>query len=515
MSFYLILFLLPLFFLFLHFLYQFLLIIKNIYFKDLKIPFVGFQFLFSPFKLPFIAQHIYYGNFKHLLNLSNKFGKIFKISFPFCNVICISDKYILKELFKNNNFYCKPLHYYYPYTLFAENILSAPNMEIWKRHHKVCVPAFSSKNLEFTCKQTVLSMDLLFSQWDSCQVDDNTKNGNVLNLNDFALVTLDVLGKVGFGIDFNIFVDNITKNGNTTTIGKQFRQELELLLSKGLFLYKFLKSFPYLRTIIFNYLKITKAKEFVEFHLNEMIKNRKIELLNNTNMERDDLLSLLIEANEMENNLLTEKEVISNAFIFCLAGHETTATLMEWVCYRLAKHLDLQELLFNEIKNINLPKYEDFDKLIYLQAFIMETLRIHPSIAMVIKEVIKDHSIKGNNNELYDFKKGNNVMILIYATHYNEEIWNNPLEFNPMRFIENEKILIPNDCSWIPFSMGNRKCIGYKMALLEAAMITCRLLQKYKLEMITNENIETIGVKAGISLRPTDNLKIKLIKRNN
>ncbi|KAL9642910.1 hypothetical protein ABK040_010605 [Willaertia magna] len=232
-------------------------------------------------------------------------------------------------------------------------------------------------------------------------------------------------------------------------------------------------------------------------------------------MERDDLLSLLIEANEMENNLLTEKEVISNAFIFCLAGHETTATLMEWVCYRLAKHLDLQELLFNEIKNINLPKYEDFDKLIYLQAFIMETLRIHPSIAMVIKEVIKDHSIKGNNNELYDFKKGNNVMILIYATHYNEEIWNNPLEFNPMRFIENEKILIPNDCSWIPFSMGNRKCIGYKMALLEAAMITCRLLQKYKLEMITNENIETIGVKAGISLRPTDNLKIKLIKRNN
>ena len=79
------------------------------------------------------------------------------------------------------------------------NILSAEDGVEWKRHHRVCAPAFSTANLQCMCVAAVRSTDLLVeSKWEEMLRRD--KEGFRLDLNDFSDVTLDVIGKAGFGV---------------------------------------------------------------------------------------------------------------------------------------------------------------------------------------------------------------------------------------------------------------------------------------------------------------------------
>ena len=73
---------------------------------------------------------------------------------------------------------------------------SVSGSESWKRHFKVCNPGFSPKNLEFVCKVASASSDLLFKDWNKKIEKDNHM---ILNVTDYSDLTLDVLGKAGFG----------------------------------------------------------------------------------------------------------------------------------------------------------------------------------------------------------------------------------------------------------------------------------------------------------------------------
>ena len=79
------------------------------------------------------------------------------------------------------------------------NILSAQDGPDWKRHHRVCAPAFSTANLQCMCVAAVKSTDLLVeTRWE--ELLRGKKEGFRLDLHDFSDVTLDVIGKAGFGV---------------------------------------------------------------------------------------------------------------------------------------------------------------------------------------------------------------------------------------------------------------------------------------------------------------------------
>lgn len=82
---------------------------------------------------------------------------------------------------------------------------------------------------------------------------------------------------------------------------------------------------------------------------------------------------------------LTEDEMISNSFIFLLAGYETTANCLGFTAYLLAKHPEVQERLFEEIRNVVglvlTPDYDKAQKLPYLEMVISESLRILPPVS--------------------------------------------------------------------------------------------------------------------------------------
>ncbi|GAB0089289.1 probable cytochrome P450 6a14 [Sergentomyia squamirostris] len=110
------------------------------------------------------------------------------------------------------------------------------------------------------------------------------------------------------------------------------------------------------------------------------------------NVHRDDFLNLLIQlknkgkldgAEEKEVGKITSNELIANAYLFLMAGFETSSTTMKFCLLELAQYPEIQNRVREEIKSIllnndNKITYESLSQMKYLEQVINETLRKHP-----------------------------------------------------------------------------------------------------------------------------------------
>ena len=154
----------------------------------------------------------------------------------------------------------------------------------------------------------------------------------------------------------------------------------------------------------------------------------------------------------MEHSLFTE--MIS--LIFTLAGEETTSTTLGWILYELSKNPHIQERARSEIKKLHpnneKPNAESFEKLEYVNALIMETLRLHPAVYSALKVANKDVTLGE-----YKIPKGTFIETHISGTHKD---WPEAEVFNPDRFMDAEfRSKCQHDYSFLAFSSGLRKCI--------------------------------------------------------
>ncbi|KAG2392370.1 hypothetical protein C9374_012622 [Naegleria lovaniensis] len=489
------------------------------------------QLIFAPFKIPIISDYVYFGSHETIQKLIREKGdpktQTVRVSLMSRNAVIISDKNLLKELLivKGNNF-IKPIATYDAFNVFGPNILSIldANSEAWKNHHRVASGAFASKNLEYMSTVASNSVDLIRStKWDKEIEASKTRSIMIDSNSDFSDITLDVLGKAGFGLDFSIF-DQVSKEG------RNFRNALEIMFTKGIILRRFILpnallswTLPYLS----KWMGVTQAHQVVSKKLDEIIHERRKEMIHkgdsnvtsdSSSDERKDLLSILVEANINEKGLLNDEELKSDAFIFSLAGHETTSTALQWTCYELAKRPHIQQHVREEIDallgkglNARSPNYDHYPHLNYVNAVIMESMRIHPPVTQVVR-VTKKTTQVGD----IVIPKDTGVLVSIFSANRSERNWDRPEEFIPERFPMNyeEQAKIQHDFAWLPFSAGNRKCIGFKFALIEACIILSRLLQFYTLELgndESNPNDQVTDVK-GVTVRP-GNLKLILKHR--
>ncbi|PVG00144.1 cytochrome P450 [Serendipita vermifera] len=113
--------------------------------------------------------------------------------------------------------------------------------------------------------------------------------------------------------------------------------------------------------------------------------------------DMNDLLSNLVRsalASQANGGpVLSEDEIIGNAYIYLLAGHETTAHSLAWMLALLAAYPDKQEKLYEEIieqDHSNDTVLEDYPKFRYALATYYETLRLFPPVQQIPKRVEHD-----------------------------------------------------------------------------------------------------------------------------
>ncbi|CAB4378828.1 unnamed protein product [Rhizophagus irregularis] len=104
------------------------------------------------------------------------------------------------------------------------------------------------------------------------------------------------------------------------------------------------------------------------------------------------------------------------------------------------------------------------------------------------------------------------VIVNAWQIHHNPQYWENPKQYNPERFLNNEK---RHPFAWIPFSAGPRNCLGQNFSLMEQKVIISMLLLKYNWTLPDNSiNKDKLLLAPQFLLRPVD-LKLIFTERIN
>jgi cytochrome P450 len=180
--------------------------------------------------------------------------------------------------------------------------------------------------------------------------------------------------------------------------------------------------------------------------------------------ERDDVLSLLVAARHEDGSPMSDAEIRDELLTLLVAGHETTATALAWAIERLSRHPRKLERLRDEV----LAGEEA-----YLTATIQETLRLRPVIVIVIRKLTEPVQLGG-----YELPAGAAVVPSIHLIHRDPEIYPEPHEFLPERFLDNP----PGTYTWIPFGGGIRRCLGAAFAQFEMAVVLRELLARREIQ---------------------------------
>jgi len=185
----------------------------------------------------------------------------------------------------------------------------------------------------------------------------------------------------------------------------------------------------------------------------------------------NDLMQGLLDAN------LSTRDLMAEAVVFFIAGHETTATTLEFTLYSLATNPDVEKKVMQEIDDElqgSPPTVDNIHKLKYLDCVMDESMRLYPTATFVTRVAKSYYTLPTG----VVIPAGTNVVLPIWALHHNEAFWPQPQKFDPERFSdENRTKIVPG--SFFPFGQGPRMCIGWKFSLTELKVALASLYQKF------------------------------------
>ncbi|KAH9303111.1 hypothetical protein KI387_014694, partial [Taxus chinensis] len=159
------------------------------------------------------------------------------------------------------------------------------------------------------------------------------------------------------------------------------------------------------------------------------------------------------------------------------AGTDTSAITTEWAFSELLKNPQIMKKAREEIDRVvgseRLVEESDIPNLIYVQAIVKETLRLHSPGPLTLRESTEDCIIEG-----YFIPANTRVFVNIWAIGRDPGYWDNPLEFLPERFVGTNIDVRGQHFHLLPFGSGRRGCPGTSLALFFvhtalAAMIQC------------------------------------------
>jgi cytochrome P450 len=104
-------------------------------------------------------------------------------------------------------------------------------------------------------------------------------------------------------------------------------------------------------------------------------------------------------------------------------------------------------------------------------------------VPVVARRTIQDLHMDGG----YFIPKGSSLLINIQAVHLDPEIWPEPMQFDPSRFLPGSKI---EPFTFLPFIAGPRNCLGQHLALLESKMVVGLLAQRYHFSLPNGKSVE-------------------------
>jgi cytochrome P450 len=186
--------------------------------------------------------------------------------------------------------------------------------------------------------------------------------------------------------------------------------------------------------------------------------------------DEEDIFSML-ERGHAESGQLASEEKMRDELVTMLSDGPT-ATSLAWVFERLLRYPKKLARLREEVLR------DEGDE--YLDAVVKETLRLCPAVPLVMRRLIKPMELGG-----YTLPAGTIVAPCIYLMHRRADIYPEPLEFQPERFLGGADA---GAYTWIPFGGGVRRCVAASFAQLEIKRVIEVVLRELDLRPAVAES---------------------------
>lgn len=402
------------------------------------------------------------------------------------NLIFINKpEYIKHVLYDNHRNYIKMLRADILKKSFGEySLIATNNYEEWKNQKKIMIPAFQASYYEIYSKVFTENCQAMLSRW-----EEYAKRGEPININDMMTeLALKNLLQTLFG---NISLDILPFSHLLRTLTSDIEEQ-----SKSYFRLKWILPTPS---------RIRSEKNYNK--VNEIVLNL-LETRRASQKKENNLIDMLIGVyeNESDRQLATER-VLAQLVTMLGAGYETSVATLCYLWILLSQHPTVAQKLreeANSVLNGRNPTYNDLAKLPYTRAVVLETLRLYPPIAGLMRTAVAEDQIDG-----YRIPAKSIVSVGISSIHRRPDYWENPEGFNPERFLPNnfdsEKYLY----TYLPFGAGPRVCIGRDFAITEISLILAMVIQKYDLYLPPHFKLR---MQEAVVAMPQYDLKMRLKK---
>lgn len=351
-----------------------------------------------------------------------QFGDIFRASIYGADVYVVSSpEYIEHVLLKNWENYPKGLAIK-RIALLLGNGLMVSKGSLWKRQRRMIQPAFNRSALSDFAEVIVDANIRLRDAWEVA-----AQNGTTVNVTgDISLMILEIVLRSIFGEDYE-------------QVAPQFRVVSEEAKRDLAFAHVFTG---------------------LDAIIKEIVQQRR-----NANRVAGDFLGRLMEARDRDSGQpMSDAQLSKEIMTLVIAGHETTASTLNWTWFLLSRHDDAEAKMARELRQLPndfIPSVGDLATFVYTRKVIEEAMRLYPPGWLLTRRAIKDDHL----GEFF-VPAGTEIYISPYYIQRHPALWENPNDFDPDRF-DSDVSPKAQPHVHLPFSIGPRNCIGEHLARME------------------------------------------------
>ncbi|WP_227130707.1 cytochrome P450 [Halorubellus salinus] len=361
---------------------------------------------------------------------------------------------------------------------FAPNGLVASEGEEWARDRALVQPAFYRERVETYADAMVDAAAGTADAWadaDVVRVDEATKD-----------LTLEIIARTMFGTDLSgdgevigDAADAILSRTSPTNVSSYLPVWVPTPSNR-----RFLRTMRALRATMTDLVAERRANDDVG----------------------DDLLSILADAEYEDGTSMDRERLQDHLVTFVFAGHETTAVLLTWALWELARNPDAQTTLHAELDDVlggGTPTADAVRDAEYLQAVVDESTRLHPPAYNLFREAKRDVQVGP-----WEITEGTTVTTPQLVVHRDERWYDDPLAFDPNRWTPAMRDALPEYAHY-PFGGGPRSCIGNRFATLEAKLILATVLSRFEVDAVT----DAVEYSFSATLQPDRPVKLRFRER--
>uniref|UniRef100_A0A9L0RBR8 Cytochrome P450 n=1 Tax=Equus caballus TaxID=9796 RepID=A0A9L0RBR8_HORSE len=183
------------------------------------------------------------------------------------------------------------------------------------------------------------------------------------------------------------------------------------------------------------------------------------------------------------------------------AGTDTTTNSLLWCLLYMSLNPEVQEKVHEEIERVigpdRAPSLTDKAQMPYTEATIMEVQRLTVVVPLSIPHMTSETTVLQG----YTIPKGTVVLPNLWSVHRDPAIWEEPDEFHPNRFLDDQGQLVKKE-AFIPFGIGKRVCMGEQLAKMELFLMFASLIQSFKFALPKDSETPLLTGRYGLTLAP-------------